>query len=416
MSESTSEVVQESSSTNQELREDEAKESECSIMEYFIEHPGFFVTCISGLVAILSFILNYGVTRYHVAVLSYWNISRMYADKIPGSQLYSLSYILIYSFALLIVHLFLAQTSQVFAHYNRYLSLMGHERRTLKKHRRTIKEHDKTIGQLLEKIPDHLKESKEMQEIGIDLMKMREDADKMLNTEDLLEKGRRELRNYTIGNISISAFLSCLALFVAFLLIPDSLSWRVVCSTALMAVVIVLLDVVMYFLPAYLRSRYPHKRYLEIGLSAALEELEPLPKYQFPLIDLLLNKTKELFSNDNIKALLIQICTTMIIMLFSCSIVGSQTASTCKKFPIYTCEGKTYAIVYTNGTTAFGQEASIDGNSIIINTARQKVMSAQDITFQISEFTEVIKLDVTEADCSQTDASLDDGAARTNNE
>ena len=46
--------------------------TEESIYHYFREHTAFLVTCVSAMVAITSFVLNYAISRYNLAYLQYW--------------------------------------------------------------------------------------------------------------------------------------------------------------------------------------------------------------------------------------------------------------------------------------------------------------------------------------------------------
>ena len=46
-------------------------QSDESIYHYFREHTAFLVTCVSAMVAITSFILNYAISRYNLAYLQH---------------------------------------------------------------------------------------------------------------------------------------------------------------------------------------------------------------------------------------------------------------------------------------------------------------------------------------------------------
>ena len=83
---------------------------------YFKEHTGFFVACISAVVALMSFVIRFAIGRMNYAYLEYWNISTLYANADNPNEYYLIMCAFLYSFVLMLIHAFLSKTSSTYGH------------------------------------------------------------------------------------------------------------------------------------------------------------------------------------------------------------------------------------------------------------------------------------------------------------
>ena len=99
-------------------------ENQYKIFDYFKEHTGLFVTCVSALVAVMSFILHFAVGRMNYAYLAYWDIGSLHANVSNQNELYTVVCSLLYLLSLMLIHSLLSGTSDTFRYYNKLLSTM----------------------------------------------------------------------------------------------------------------------------------------------------------------------------------------------------------------------------------------------------------------------------------------------------
>lgn len=109
------------------------EENQYKILNYFKEHTGLLVTCVSASVAIMSFLLNFAVGRLSYAYLEYWNIASIHAIINNQNELYLVICSLLYMLILTLIHGLLSGTSEAFRHYNKLLSIMNQAIKSLKK-------------------------------------------------------------------------------------------------------------------------------------------------------------------------------------------------------------------------------------------------------------------------------------------
>jgi hypothetical protein len=154
-------------------------------------------------------------------------------------------------------------------------------------------------------------------------------------------------------------------------------------------IVIILLDLAIYFLPAYFKSRCTGKKY-ENG--EAIEEILELIKAEvprFPVDSFINNGMKTMLSDKKLKLAAGQIIAVTVILLFMMSAAGTLSAEQKRSFPIFEDELGSYAVVYTSGSTRFMEEVAISDGIIVIDTTKQRVITSDDITYHNEVFDEV---------------------------
>ena len=96
-----------------------------------------------------------------------------------------------------------------------------------------------------------------------------------------------------------------------------------------------------------------------------------------------------ILTDEKIKLSVVLSVIITVMLLFVLTIGGTVGASLQRCFSIYTEGTKTYAVVYTSGSTRYMEEATISGGSIEIDTTKQRVITSDDITYDIEVFEEV---------------------------
>lgn len=372
------------------LAESDLVEEEYKIFEYFKEHTGLLVTCVSALVAIMSFLLHFAVGRMNYSYLTYWNISSLYANTSNQSELDMVVCAFLYIVALFLMHSFLWKTADVYQHYNKFLSVT----------KEAIKRSKKKNKQILQKMDGYSRIIVQSLSEEVDVGRAEEVKKSIDDCKSACEETAREIwcikakrRNvwlWVAVQIVISLILSYLfgSLFLFLLNVTTQLR-EVIQLTVIVGVAIVL-DLIVYFVPAFFKTRCVGKKLTDGELETLLLELADKGLPEFPILTLLQNGFKKVLTDQNIKkaagySLLITAFLVIII-----AVGGTLSAEKQQRFQIY-CDGATsYAIVYTSDSTRFMEEAVISDKTITIDTSKQRIITSDDIAYTIQEFEEVI--------------------------
>lgn len=395
--------VQEKTDTHPERISEENK---YKIFDYFKEHTALLVTCISALVAIMSFILNYAVGRMNYAYLEYWDIASLHANTGNQNELYTVLYALVYMLALMLIHGLLSGTSDAFRYYNKLLSTMNRVIKTSKKVNRRLKRKLRSLSKQYEKLTPKQKKasSAKIAKKTIDeYMELSEEGD---NAMKQVKEMRVRIRAQVGINIVLAVAFSylvgsiILALSKTTVTVADSLrsSWTIV--------VIIVADLLLYLVPAYFSTRCSRKQYQNEDAVAKLKELVDSDIPDFPMEDFIRNGIKTMLSDKKLKFAAGQLVAVTAFLLFLMSMAGTTSAEKIRSFPIYSDETATYAIVYTSDSTMFMEQAVIQDGTIVIDTTKQRIMTTDDISYDKVVFDDVHVIRIDDAEKVEQSPSL----------
>lgn len=378
--------------------ENTPKENDYKIFDYFKEHTGLLVTCVSALVAIMSFILHYAVGRMNYAYLAYWDIGSLHANISNQNELYTVVCSLLYLLSLMLIHSLLSGTSDTFRYFNKLLSTMRLSIKESRKRNAKFRSKVQELSNQFESLTPEEKQSESAIEAEKELEEAKSILDESEDSSKELKSARNTLWRWVVIQLTVAVAFSYVIGFIFLSLVNTTSTIEGNLRSSQAIIVIILLDLAIYFLPAYFKSRCTGKQY-ENG--DAIEEILEMIKSEvpsFPFDSFLKNGMKSMLSDRKLKLAAGQVIAVTVILLFMMSASGTMSAEQKREFPIFEDELGSYAVVYISGSTRFLEEATIGDGTIAIDTSKQRVIASDDISYHIEVFdnVSVIKVDSVE--------------------
>lgn len=378
------------------------------IIDYFKERTSLLVTCVSALVAIMSFVLHFAVSRMNYAYLAYWGIASLHANTNNRNELDMVLCALLYTLSLFLIHIFLGKTSDVYRHYNQLLSMV----------KQSIKLTKKTNKQFSKKLSECEDQFNILSATEKDTAQKEEVKKRIEECKELLDKGKKGIRKLIIGRIKlyswvviqimISIVLSYFFGSLFLLLLNITVSIQESIRLTRIIVFIIFVDLFIYFVPSYFATRCIEKNLTNEEVLAYTAELLSNDIPSFPIRQFARNGLKSIFSDRIIKIAAFMSLVITTILLFALTIVGTLSAEQQRSFPIYKTDSASYAIVYTSGSTRFMEEATIKDGMILIDTTKQRIITTDDIAYTIEVFDSVSIIRIDDAQKNeQTVVSLE---------
>ena len=365
------------------------EENQYKILNYFKEHTGLLVTCVSASVAIMSFLLNFAVGRLNYAYLEYWNIASIHAIINNQNELYLVICSLLYMIILTLIHGLLSGTSEAFRHYNKLLSIMNQAIKSLKKSNKQIQKAWKAVSKRFECLKPEQKQTtvaKELEkEIESNIVMLRE----RMTIQRKIKRGMRELRKRAFFQIACAIIFSFFIGVLFLVLEETTITIEDSIRSSLVMIGIIIFDLVIYFLPAYFSTRCTKKQYENEHPLEKIDELVSVKFRAFPLEKLVKNGIKTMLSDKMLKFAAGQTIVVTVLLLFTISLSGTASAKQRRSFPIYMDGTTSYAIVYIADSTVIMEEAILEDRTIIIDTTKQRILTTDDISYDIIVFDNV---------------------------
>lgn len=365
------------------------KDNEYKIFDYFKEHTGLLVTCVSALVAIMSFILHYAVGRMNYAYLAYWDIGLLHANTSNQNELYTVVCSLLYLLSLMLIHSLLSGTSDTFRYYNKLLSTMRLSIKESRKETSKLRSKVQALSNQLESLTPEEKQSESAIEAEKGLERAKAIGDEFVGSTKELKSARNTLRKWVVIQFAVAVAFSYVIglLFLSLVNTTATIVGNLRSSQAILF--IILLDLVIYFLPAYFKSRCAGKKHENRDTTKRILELINSEAPSFPFDSFIKNGMKSVLSDKNLKLVAWQIIVVTVVLLFMMSASGTSSAKLKRDFPIFEDAHGSYAVVYINESTRFMEEASIKDRRIVIDTTKQRVIDSDDISYAIVTVDEV---------------------------
>ncbi len=360
------------------------------IFDYFKEHTGLLVTCVSALVAVMSFILRFAVGRMNYAYLAYWDIASLHANISNQNELYLALGTLLYICALLIIQSLISRTADAFKYYHCLLLGIKRVMKESKNTHRRMKKEIRSIFREWKKLPDKEKKSKQGQKIKERIDKNYEFVKNGAQSLKNVKKSRNRVRARVTIHIIFALVLSYLlgSLFLVFLNVstPIRESFRL----SRVVVIHIITNLLLYFVPAYFASHRQTKQLKDEELYDKVAEVTNSDAPKFPFENLMTVGVKPLFSDKKMKLAIVPIAFVMAFLVFILSFTGTLTAERKRCFPIYSDNSTSYAIVYFSGSTVFMEEAVVQDGTITIDTTKQRIVTKDDLSYSNKVFEDVV--------------------------
>lgn len=371
--------------TNSELTmlsdEEKVKFSDShSIVNYLVEHTGVLFTCISAMIAVLSFIFKYAVVLYHKSYLDYWNIDTAYIASKDDMFLYTIFSTFVYVLLLVLFNYIMNETVIVFEHYNKYLSYLKHETKELKKQLKLAKKQLKAIKKQMRQ-----SNVSNIEKLEIEKTKQEKIVSRIGEKMPYIKSNLIKAHFQIFLNVILTFFLSYVVINIATnLVIANSAVYEY--PGLRKAMFIMLFGVfILYFIPALFSTRWKKvskdEKFIEYITSSDFK----FEDKKFP-IQFLLHPDKNIFTNKLIIRTIAMLLILPILMLPVYRDQGLKEAKNKEKYQICLEYDKIYAAVYNNGESIILEEAIITDNKIKIYTNRQKIVASNNITYEVRRF------------------------------
>ena len=374
-----------------------------SILEYLKEHPGVAATIVSALVAIVAFVLNatmyYKTCRY----LMYWGYSPSNVSIANANQIYVLVVTFVYFIANVGVQQFLTDT------YN-YHNQFSNEVHCLKQlHKDNVRRCRKCkYRHLIHKITFFftllfikLFKRKTDPEL-IDLMKQanaKQDKDIALAEQD--EQKTQKMIQSIRWNCFKELFPSLLIAFIVSFIFASILNAFFLTNTRYVVLANLVTTGLIVFLPylgLYFTKIIPLHRKVKKAIKVSHDEVQNIlhrlmeeRSHQSPLKKILRSNINEILSNHNLFIMALFMIMALLYVFFAFSYNTGSITHNQHSFSITTIEDQEYAIIYTNNNTYYLNEILSDEDSISIYTAKQRIITTDDISYEIIECNNVTR-------------------------
>lgn len=365
------------------------EENQYKIFDYFKEHTGLLVTCVSALVAIMSCILHFAVGRMNYAFLAYWDISTLHANISNQSEFYIVACALLYILSIMLIHGLLSKTSDIFQFYCECLLITNRCIKMSKKRTQIVKKDLNSISKELKQFSPEEKKLDKWKEIKERIDQYYEILGKSLQSIKSTKKTRLLVIIKVTIQIIFAVILSYLMgnLFSFLVNITSTFGESIRLSRTVLFIIV--FDLFGYFLPAFVVSLRASKKYKNDDVFERALELTNSEFPKFPFENTKHWKIKNIFRDRTLKSASVLLTVSMLCVLLISSSIGNITATQQKRFPIY-CDGSTsYAIVYFSNATVIMEEASVQDETIVIDTTKQRILTTDDLSYNTRVFTNV---------------------------
>ena len=355
-------------------------EEQYVIINYLIKHTGVLFTCISALLAILSFIFKYAFVLYNKAYLDYWNVDIVYMSNRNDMFLYTILSTFVYSILLVIFNYVMNKTVLVYEYYIKYLSYFKYKIKELKKESRTSKKE-------LKRICKKVKNTSEENKTTLIADKNRHERiiyeidNKIPKLNNYLKKAKLEIAR----NLILTFFIAYAVIVTATSLVSYNSKIYESIGVGKLIFAILAFGFILYLMPAKLNTRWKKiskNQDFVYDLESGNYEIE---NKAFP-IQFLFHPTLEMFTNGNIVKSVIMVVVTSLLMLAAFREQGIKDAVNKQEYMICSGYSDTYVVVYNNSESIVLAKAIVNDDYINIYTSEQKVVPANDITYEVRTF------------------------------
>lgn len=368
--------------------------NEHTLFEYFKEHTAFFVTCVSAMVAITSFVVRYAADRYVGFYLSYWNIHTGFSGNSSVGQINTIIIVIVNCAVYLILHALFSSSAEEYKHYNRLLSMLNWLTKEQDRKQKELRKQGKLLRKMLSKSNERSDEiSMIYEKINTTSSNIENNKRILAETLDAKSAYQKWLNSNVIKPLILSLFIVLLNTIFLFPVVKVG-SYYDGIALIVFQLVITVLSFAVYYVPAYCSSKITKKKFQELDVEKFVEEMLDVDKHQFPLEKFFQKGLKSILTDSIIARAMAEGILLLMIVPVMLSWLGTEAATIKKEFQVVSDSSGTYAVIYNTGTEFIMEKAIIEEDSISIDTRIQRIISINDVIYEVLEFDSVQKIDV----------------------
>ncbi len=364
------------------------------IFTYLDQHHSLLIACVSALVAIISALFNIVAYVYQKITLRGWNIDfRIINFSVKGQLYYFVFFSLVYIVSIL---LFTSLVQKIFTKYIRCSAYVTYYKHTLKK----LKADFTSRVRQFAKFERRLKKMTHVQseETTTSLVSIGEQKEELEVQIKAVRQDIRKLRRNIIKDM-LSGLLAAIILFLpimfAYQITTSNSSWTIVVVSWFFCFVITMST-------AYIRARRVNKdiapkkikEMVDKSWSADIEERDRVKAKVFEATNVHTppRTIGQTLSDQNLSRIAVNLFSVFFTLLVTITLMGLTNSIGQTEYWIYTDESQQYVVVYQDETRCILKEAETDGNNLIVNISRQKVVGSDNILLVSRKFSKVEKV------------------------
>ena len=372
--------------TNDKMEKEKHQKSsdQYSIIEYLIRTPSVMIAAVSGIIAVCAFLVEMASFLYEVKELDYWNIEWSILQEKSQPLFYYFLFALFLSATTLIVSLVIRKSFQCYAPYS---AILGYLKRRIKNCKKTIRTVARLTHRKLKKANDDSQECSKLDGSESELKKEKAEL-------SALSKTVRKMRRYYLTDLVAHIVLSGAIVWIVYSFICRMFENDGYIPYYIFACGATVIHMGLYCLFEWIRmiirARKDRKRLESKELSIEIA-MENAGLSEYPIQNLAINGVKKNLSNS---AIINALVSTLLSFIIAIAIMSFPFLYRPKRtMKCVMLDNIQYVAVYSTSTIMVLEEAHIMGNTVKINTARQRVVPLSDVSYEMRRFVDILKTD-----------------------
>lgn len=379
-----------------DLPASEEKQETYHIFNYMKDHTAFFVACVSGFVAAVSFILSLATFAYEQLQFRVWDVDIQLVDfSVGGKSYYFILSNLIYCIAFTLL---VDKFEQLFQRYFHDTSPIIY----VKELEKSISKYNRIQKREICRLRWELKWKKLFSEDKLDARKklirldvLSQNIDNINFQQTKVKKSICRIRLELVRSLLVGLFLTAIFLLLPLVLFVFCLSGELVPQAII--IIWLLLFGLMCFLAAgavkLKEPAYRHKRIKQKAKAVAQQQIfsnaSAIEEYQVP--NLSSETQKHFFCDKNLKDLSYTFLAGFLSLLLIMILSGTE-AKERKTFWMYADKEQLYVIVYQDASSCILKEANVEKDILTVNTSNQLIADSKGINTYKETFSKVIRI------------------------
>lgn len=368
-----------------EIQDEENLKNEYTIWDFFARHTNFFVAFISALVAIFSFFINLIIYLNTSSYLSFWEIDSSYIKINASTQIYNVILAFLFSALTAGGSLFISNTYFAYSFQERHYEYI---KRNLKKINKNNKLQNKELLKEQKILLKQRKDSENKQKVNDQLERLEGIQKENIYTKNKIidiRKTYKKLQRKYKGVLWLSNMICLLVIFLGSLpLMTSTYTENIFFAATVFSVGYVGFIILFNEINNYIFICLWLKKKSNINPDDYNEYISEI-KY-LPIEKIFLQQQNTKLSNKVIKNAFVFLVLITFIMLITFSYGGYTAAQKQDEFYYLLNEKETYVVIYNDGDALTLKKAHIENESIAIDLAIQKTISAKDVVLYKKTF------------------------------
>lgn len=374
--------------SKEELKEEtkEAKNTKpnvsYSIYDYIYKNPTAFITLVSILIALLSFLFNY-ISFFQIKKdLETWNVDASFLSTNNRSIIYTSVFLFLYIFISCITFNLMANTFDSYKLFFVWNKFYKKKIKALNKNIKRLKSKSKKVSKYNE-----IAENQELMEI---IQSINDDECEVKELRRLLKELKKSDFGRAVPNLIIAAVLNLIMTLILIVFGLDYFLQVSVITIIIFSLVQSVITCVIFYL--LMRTDLINYDYEKIEKSGKNFIDENFKKPVFLTEKIRKNGFKYLFSNTSVYFMVVNIVLSLIILIVLVQ-EGKIKIENNSKFKVATIEDVTYTAVFSNENQMVLEETEIADNIATVHINKQLIVPVENTKFELVEFEKVNRVE-----------------------